>query len=86
MEKLNILRAAPVGIEDTDDDVAAALEIASELTHPVYDCLYLALALREEIRVITADRRFFSAASRVRRFSPSVVMLDDYAGFTGASI
>ncbi len=36
---------------------ARALEIASALRHPVYDCFYLALAEREEATLVTADRR-----------------------------
>lgn len=39
---------------------AAAFEMACNLDHPVYDCLYLALAEREQARVVTADRAFFS--------------------------
>ena len=35
-----------------------AFEMAHELGHPVYDCLYLALAEREQALVITADRAF----------------------------
>ena len=38
--------------------------MAHELGHPVYDCLYLALAEREQALVVTADRVF--AASRRR--------------------
>jgi predicted nucleic acid-binding protein len=34
-----------------------ALAIAAELRHPAYDCLYLALAERENARLITSDRR-----------------------------
>jgi predicted nucleic acid-binding protein len=34
-----------------------AFEIAAELRHPVYDCLYLALAEREGATLVTADRR-----------------------------
>jgi predicted nucleic acid-binding protein len=26
--------------------------------HPIYDCCYLALALEENLVVVTADRRF----------------------------
>jgi predicted nucleic acid-binding protein len=36
----------------------AAFEMACRLGHPVYDCLYLALAEREGTTLITADRRF----------------------------
>lgn len=35
-----------------------AFEMACVLGHPVYDCQYLALAEREEIRMITADSVF----------------------------
>lgn len=35
-----------------------ALALAADLDHPVYDCLYLALALREDAVLVTADRRF----------------------------
>jgi len=37
---------------------ARALDIAIELRHPVYDCLYLACAERLGGRVVTADRTF----------------------------
>jgi predicted nucleic acid-binding protein len=37
-----------------------ALELALELDHPIYDCLYLACAERHEGPVITADKRFFN--------------------------
>jgi predicted nucleic acid-binding protein len=42
----------------TDD----ALEIATSLNHPVYDCFYLALALRQGAPLITADKRLAAAA------------------------
>ena len=37
-----------------------ALAIASALRHPVYDCLYLALAERSGTRVVTDDRRLLA--------------------------
>lgn len=37
-----------------------AVEIASALNHPVYDCFYLALAEAEGGVVVTADRRLLS--------------------------
>jgi predicted nucleic acid-binding protein len=39
----------------------AAFAIASAAGHSVYDCLYLALAEREDCPLITADRRFYRA-------------------------
>lgn len=35
----------------------SSLELAIELDHPAYDCVYLALALKEEMRFVTADER-----------------------------
>lgn len=37
-----------------------AFALAHELGHPVYDCLYLALAELEDARLVTADRRLLS--------------------------
>ncbi|EDY38847.1 hypothetical protein CPCC7001_1726 [Cyanobium sp. PCC 7001] len=42
-----------------------ALALACHLEHPVYDCLYLALARREAAALLTADRRMHELAERV---------------------
>jgi predicted nucleic acid-binding protein len=42
----------------------AALRLAFELQHWVYDCLYLACALRTDAPLLTADRKFWNAAKR----------------------
>jgi predicted nucleic acid-binding protein len=44
------------------DLVADALVISRILRHPVYDCIYLALAWRTNILVVTADERFLRVA------------------------
>lgn len=52
-----------------------ALAVARVLGHPVYDCLYLALADDEQARLVTADRRLVQrvAGSRwARRVRPLV--------------
>jgi len=36
-----------------------AYQLATELNHAVYDCLYLALALNQDAILVTADRKFF---------------------------
>ena len=49
-----------------------ALRLAVDLEHPIYDCIYLALAEQVGDELLTADRRFLAAvastdhASRVR--------------------
>jgi len=42
---------------------ARAMKIATMLDHPIYDCFYLALAERENIPLMTADRRLSAAAA-----------------------
>jgi predicted nucleic acid-binding protein len=42
-----------------------ALALACHLNHPVYDCLYLALARREAACLLTADQRLQRLADQV---------------------
>jgi predicted nucleic acid-binding protein len=44
---------------------AEALALACHLNHPVYDCLYLALARREAATLVSADSRLNALAERV---------------------
>ena len=57
-ERLTELHNAPITTVAIEDDLLAAARLANDLGHPVYDCLYLALAIREDTYVVTADRRF----------------------------
>lgn len=62
LDLLALLQTAPVTIVDPDDALEArALELALDLGHPVYDCVYLALAERLGRALVTADRRFLKA-------------------------
>ena len=56
------LLEAPVASLPIEPHLERALELAMEIGHPVYDCIYLALALHHRTHVVTADRRFASAA------------------------
>lgn len=54
-----VFLAAPLTIHAlSDDESAEAFALALQLKHPIYDCRYLALALKMKSRYITADRRF----------------------------
>jgi predicted nucleic acid-binding protein len=57
------LMNAPVASIPIEPHLRAALELATEIGHPVHDCIYLALALHRRTHMVTADRRFASAAS-----------------------
>src|SRR5580693_7112758 len=56
------LSSAPVTSAHADEDAANALDLAIRLSHPIYDCIYIVLAQRENTYVVTADRRFADLA------------------------
>ncbi|HEY3911108.1 MAG TPA: type II toxin-antitoxin system VapC family toxin [Stellaceae bacterium] len=69
------LRNAPVASLPIEPHLEPALKLAIEIGHPIYDCLYLALALRHQTHVMTADRRFASAAASRPHLSGTVRLL-----------
>lgn len=56
---------------------AKAVDIAIRLDHPVYDCLYLALADLHDARLVTADRRLVSRVGGTP-WGDHVVALDEF--------
>ena len=57
---------------------AAALSLACDLGHPVYDCLYLALALERAGVAVTADRRFAASVASHPYLAGRVMLLSDW--------
>ena len=55
-----------------------ALEMSVELRHPIYDCLYLALALREGEMLVTDDRAFLRKTAD-SRWRENVLSMSDFA-------
>ena len=51
----------PLTTTGTHGLAAAALELALATGRTVYDCMYLALAIDRECRLVTADERFVNA-------------------------
>lgn len=75
-ERLTELYNAPVTTTTIEDDLLAAADLANLLGHPVYDRLYLAMAIRENTYVVTADSRFHSVVDRSPTLKGAVRMLD----------
>lgn len=74
-----LFQTAPVAIVDGDNRLERrALDLALGLGHPVYDCLYLALAERMQRRLVTADRRFLAALAGTEH-APRAASLSDIA-------
>jgi predicted nucleic acid-binding protein len=63
LARMAALANAPVASIAFEPLLERALELATKLLHPVYDCLYLAFALHYDTFVVTDDRRFVAAAN-----------------------
>lgn len=46
--------------------IEAAQRLSVDLDHPVYDCLYLALARRENLPLVTVDNRLATRAAEAK--------------------
>jgi predicted nucleic acid-binding protein len=64
VERNDALATVPMTLVGQQDLLADAVLLALELGHPVYDCLYLALAVQRDTYVVTADRRLLDVVRR----------------------
>ncbi|MCP5433230.1 MAG: type II toxin-antitoxin system VapC family toxin [Alphaproteobacteria bacterium] len=77
-EALSVLKAAPVAVPASMRQLAApAGRLAVDLGHPVYDCVYLALALQEQCPVVTADPRLYDVVRAHPYLSDRILHLKD---------
>ena len=76
-----LLESTEIELVSTRALLRAATQIAVELNHPAYDCLYLALAMAHHIDFATADDRFVQIVRQARRgsFSHAVISLAEAA-------
>jgi predicted nucleic acid-binding protein len=77
--RLGVLQHAPVKYTAGRELLASAMDVSFELQYPIYDCLYVALAMRREIPLVTADERLTRAARKLRKFVGQVVLLAELA-------
>jgi predicted nucleic acid-binding protein len=81
--RAGLARFANVAVETEDASglLDEAMILAARLDHAIYDCLYLALAIRRDTRMVTADGQFAKAVSRAGAdLAGRVVMLADFRG------
>lgn len=77
-EAMDVLKAAPVAVPvPMNRLIGAAGQLALDLDHPVYDCVYLALALQEQYPVVTADQRFYDTVKRHLYLADRIVHVRD---------
>lgn len=60
-EAMRLFHRVSLKIIDARSIIGYALELAMTTGCSVYDCLYLASALLEDCRLVTADRKFYNA-------------------------
>ncbi len=72
---LEFMLHAPVTFTASRELLDAALELALEWRHPVYDCLYAALAIRRNLPLVTADKRLAAAARKRKKSAVRVILL-----------
>jgi predicted nucleic acid-binding protein len=72
-----LLQASEVELRPTRAVLEAATRIAIELDHPAYDCVYLALAVENGCRFVTADERFLCKLRQKRGFRNRIIALNE---------
>lgn len=84
MVAAKIIQRADVELHPMRSLMEPAAQLAIDLDHPAYDCIYLALAMAQGWQFVTADVRFLNKA---RQSSPavaqSVLSLEEAAGGSG---
>jgi predicted nucleic acid-binding protein len=65
-QALDLLLSAGLDLRPSSPLLRQAMRLARHLGHPVYDCIYLALAQAERATLITADQRLLSLVARTR--------------------
>ena len=70
----DLVRRSGIDLRPTVPLLPRATDMARRLGHPVYDCVYLALAEREDTAFVTADHRLLRRLS-ARKLDVSIVDL-----------
>lgn len=73
----NFRQLTHLRVDEDEDLLPAAEKLSLSLRHPLADCLYLAVAERHGVPLVTADQPFFDAMEG--KF-PAVQHLRSYAG------
>ncbi|MEI7868892.1 MAG: type II toxin-antitoxin system VapC family toxin [Candidatus Methylumidiphilus sp.] len=74
--KIQLLRALEIPVIDNPAIFQFAGELAVELDHHLFDTLYHAVALENNMTLVTADRRYYQKAYGLG----GIVMLEDFGG------
>ena len=65
-QAIDLLMASGLDLRPSGPLLGRALALARRLRHPVYDCIYVALAQAEGATLVTADQRLLARIARGR--------------------
>ena len=65
-QAINLLLASGLDLRPSGPLLGRALALARRLRHPVYDCIYVALAQAEGATLVSADQRLLARIARGR--------------------
>ena len=77
IELIELLMQFGIDLRPSTPLLGRAMQLGRLLSHPVYDCVYLALGEHEDATFVTADRRLVERAAKHRLRVP----LADLAAF-----
>lgn len=78
VKAMDTLRYSPILIPTSMEELSKnAIRIAANIDHAVYDCYYLALAIRMDCSVITADKRFYNKVRIWKELSERVLHVSE---------
>jgi predicted nucleic acid-binding protein len=80
-EAMNRIRSLESYLDEVVEDIDVmprGVALATGISHHLFNCLYLALALRDGARLVTADLAFARKATAAGH-GASVVLLEDFA-------
>lgn len=63
---LPVMRSVLTRLVPIDGLIGEASRLAQDCDHPIYDCVYLALARRSAVPLVTADAGQFAAAQKAQ--------------------
>lgn len=78
-EALQLIQGSRIELARAAGYVEPAFKLALELGHAVYDCLYLAQAIRHDMILVSDDERFFARVRRNRTLRRHMATLRSFA-------
>jgi len=76
-ELYNYAKKLPLRLSASRELIDRAFELSLDLVHPIFDCYYLELALREKLPFVTTDNHFIQKV-RARAYDANIIHLTDW--------